>query len=53
VAVIDRDPDQGARHHFWPRSLILGYASSAGYKAATRVDDISGHLIVLLKPSAN
>jgi ubiquinone/menaquinone biosynthesis C-methylase UbiE len=50
VAIIDMDPDRGASSHFWPRDRILGYASKAGYESIRVVDDISKHLIVLLKP---
>jgi len=51
VAIIDRDPSQGSRDsHFWPRERILGYAASAGYEKTKLVDDISKHLIIVLKP---
>jgi ubiquinone/menaquinone biosynthesis C-methylase UbiE len=50
VGIIDLDPDQGASSHFWPRDRILGYASRAGYEKVRVVDDISNHLIVILKP---
>src|SRR5512140_953572 len=50
VAIIDLDPEQGAESHFWPRDRILGYASKAGYEPVRIVDDISRHLIIVLKP---
>jgi ubiquinone/menaquinone biosynthesis C-methylase UbiE len=48
VAIIDRDPSQGAESHFWPRERILGYAESAGFEMSKLVDDISRHLIIVL-----
>ena len=50
VAIIDRDPSQGGDQHFWPRDRILGYAEKAGFEPVTVVDDISRHLIIVLKP---
>jgi ubiquinone/menaquinone biosynthesis C-methylase UbiE len=50
VAIIDRDPDQGAERHFWPRDRILRYAEEAGFEPAKIVDGISRHLIIVLKP---
>jgi ubiquinone/menaquinone biosynthesis C-methylase UbiE len=50
VAIIDRDPSQGAEHHFWPRDRILGYADKAGFEKVTLVDTVSQHLIIVLKP---
>jgi ubiquinone/menaquinone biosynthesis C-methylase UbiE len=51
VAIIDVDPSQGRQDtHFWPRERILEYAASAGYEKAKLVDDISKHLIIVLKP---
>jgi ubiquinone/menaquinone biosynthesis C-methylase UbiE len=50
VAIIDCDPSQGAERHFWPRERILGYAESAGFEMTKLVDDISQHLIIVLKP---
>ncbi len=53
VAIIDVDPTQGRRDtHFWPRERILEYAASAGYEKIKLVDDISKHLIIVLKPRA-
>jgi ubiquinone/menaquinone biosynthesis C-methylase UbiE len=51
VVIIDVDPSQG-RHdsHFWTRERILEYAASAGYEKVKLVDDISQHLIIVLKP---
>jgi ubiquinone/menaquinone biosynthesis C-methylase UbiE len=53
VAIIDVDPSQG-RHesHFWTRERILEHAASAGYEKAKLVDDISKHLIIVLRPQA-
>jgi len=50
VAIIDRDPSQGAEGHFWPRERILGYAESAGYEMTKLVDDVSRHLIIVIRP---
>ena len=50
VAIIDVDPSQGRDNHFWPRERILDYAASAGYEKIKLVDDISKHLIIVLKP---
>jgi ubiquinone/menaquinone biosynthesis C-methylase UbiE len=51
VAIIDLDPSQGRRDsHFWTRERILEYAASAGYEKVKLVDDISKHLIIVLKP---
>lgn len=52
VAIIDRDPGQGAESHFWTRERILGHAASAGYEMTKLVDDVSKHLIIVLKPRA-
>jgi len=53
VAIIDVDPTQGRRDsHFWPRERILGYAASAGFEKTKLLDDISEHLIIVLKPRA-
>jgi ubiquinone/menaquinone biosynthesis C-methylase UbiE len=50
VAIVDRDPSQGAESHFWPRDRILGYADKAGYERVALIDTISKHLIIVLKP---
>jgi ubiquinone/menaquinone biosynthesis C-methylase UbiE len=51
VAIIDMDPSQGrGDSHFWTRERILEYAVSAGYEKVKLVDDISKHLIIVLKP---
>jgi ubiquinone/menaquinone biosynthesis C-methylase UbiE len=50
IAIIDRDPGQGAEHHFWTRERILGYAAEAGYGTRKLVDGISQHLIIVLAP---
>jgi ubiquinone/menaquinone biosynthesis C-methylase UbiE len=50
VAVIDRDPSQGGGDHFWPRDRILGYAEKAGFEPVKVVDDISRHLIIVIRP---
>jgi ubiquinone/menaquinone biosynthesis C-methylase UbiE len=52
VAIIDRDPGQGAEGHFWTRERILGYAASAGFEMTKLVDGISRHLIIVVKPRA-
>jgi ubiquinone/menaquinone biosynthesis C-methylase UbiE len=52
VAIIDRDPDQGAESHFWSRARIEGYATDAGYDLTLAADDISQHLILVFKPKA-
>jgi ubiquinone/menaquinone biosynthesis C-methylase UbiE len=49
VAIIDRDPAQGAESHFWPKDRIVGYARDAGYVLAKTVDDISSHLILVFR----
>jgi|OpeIllAssembly_1097287.scaffolds.fasta_scaffold440300_1 ubiquinone/menaquinone biosynthesis C-methylase UbiE len=51
VAIIDQDPSQGGGDHFWPRDRILGYAEKAGFEPVKVVDDISRHLIIVIKPS--
>ena len=50
LAIIDRDPSQGAEGHFWPRERILGYAESAGFEMTKLVDDVSRHLIIVIRP---
>jgi ubiquinone/menaquinone biosynthesis C-methylase UbiE len=51
VAIIDLDPAQGARaSHFWTREQILGHATGAGYEMTKLIDNISSHLIIVLKP---
>ena len=50
VAIIDRDPSQGAEAHFWPRDRILGYAEKAGFEPVKVVDGISRHLIIVIRP---
>jgi ubiquinone/menaquinone biosynthesis C-methylase UbiE len=52
VAIIDRDPSQGAERHFWPRERIVGYAEEAGFEPARIVDGISQHLIIVLRPKS-
>lgn len=49
LAIIDRDPAQGAESHFWSKERIVGYASEAGYVPTRPVDDVSAHLILLFK----
>jgi ubiquinone/menaquinone biosynthesis C-methylase UbiE len=49
VAIIDRDPAQGAEAHFWPRARIEQYANEAGYELVKAVDDFSSHLILVFK----
>jgi ubiquinone/menaquinone biosynthesis C-methylase UbiE len=53
LAIVDCDPSQGAESHFWTRERILGHAASAGYEMTKLVDDISKHLIIVLKPKAS
>ena len=50
VAIIDRDPGQGAETHFWPRDRILGYAEKAGFEPVKVVDAVSRHLIIVIRP---
>ena len=50
VAIIDRDPDQGAPSHFWTRDRITSLASRAGYDTVRVVDEIDRHLIIVLRP---
>ena len=50
VAIIDRDPGQGAEGHFWPRERIVGYAEEAGFEPTRTVDGISRHLIIVITP---
>jgi ubiquinone/menaquinone biosynthesis C-methylase UbiE len=50
IAIIDRDPAQGGDSHFWSRERILRYAEEAGFEPVRIVDDISRHLIVVVKP---
>jgi SAM-dependent methyltransferase len=53
VVIIDIDPAQGTHDsHFLPRERILGYAAAAGFEKAKLVDDISKHLVIVLKPRA-
>jgi len=52
IAIIDRDPSQGAESHFWTRERILGHAASAGFEMTKLVDTISSHLIIVLRPRA-
>jgi ubiquinone/menaquinone biosynthesis C-methylase UbiE len=50
VAIIDLDPAQGASSHFWTRERILGDADRAGYDVVKLTDEISKHLIIVLRP---
>jgi ubiquinone/menaquinone biosynthesis C-methylase UbiE len=50
VAIIDRDPEQGAPSHFWPASRIEGHAKTAGYDTVKKVECPTGHLIVVIRP---
>jgi ubiquinone/menaquinone biosynthesis C-methylase UbiE len=52
VAIIDRDPAQGAESHFWSRDRIERHAADAGYELTKAVDDISAHLILVFRPKA-
>jgi len=49
VAIIDRNPAQGAESHFLPRERIVEYAREAGYEPVKSVDDISAHLILVFR----
>ncbi|RPJ85364.1 MAG: methyltransferase domain-containing protein [Acidobacteria bacterium] len=49
LAVIDRDPAQGAGRHFWSRERIEGYAGEAGYELVKAEDGISDHLILVFR----
>jgi ubiquinone/menaquinone biosynthesis C-methylase UbiE len=49
VAVIDRDPAQGAESHFWPRERVIRYAEEAGYELVKAVYDNAEHLILVFK----
>jgi ubiquinone/menaquinone biosynthesis C-methylase UbiE len=52
VAIIDRDPAQGAESHFWSRERVERYASEAGYELTKAVEDVSQHLILVFRPRA-
>jgi ubiquinone/menaquinone biosynthesis C-methylase UbiE len=49
VAVIDRDPEQGAESHFWPRERVIRYAREAGFEMVKGVFEISDHLILVFR----
>lgn len=53
LAIIDRDPVQGAESHFWTRERIAGHARDAGYELVKTVDDISSHLILVFSVQKN
>ncbi len=55
VAIIDRDPEQGAPSHFWPRERVIRQAREAGYELVKGVFDVSDHLILVFraKPHAD
>jgi len=50
VAIIDRDPTQGAPAHFWPASRIQGYADAASYETVKTLESVSRHLIIVVRP---
>lgn len=50
VTIIDRDPAQGGDSHFWPRERIVRYAEEAGFEPTKIVDNVSRHLIVVIRP---
>ncbi len=50
VAIIDRDPEQGAESHFWTRARIEGYAAEAGYDLTLASNEVSRHVILVFKP---
>jgi len=49
LAIIDRDPEQGAESHFWPRERVIRHAREAGFEFVKGVFDISDHLILVFK----
>jgi ubiquinone/menaquinone biosynthesis C-methylase UbiE len=49
VAIIDRDPEQGAPSHFWPRNRIVAVAREAGFELVKGVFDLSDHLILVFR----
>ena len=53
LAIIDRDPAQGAESHFWTKERIVGHTGEAGYVLIKTVDDISAHLILVFKPQTH
>jgi ubiquinone/menaquinone biosynthesis C-methylase UbiE len=53
LAIIDKDPAQGAEAHFWPKSRIVGYLHDAGFELVKAVDEISEHLILVFKVTAS
>jgi ubiquinone/menaquinone biosynthesis C-methylase UbiE len=50
VAIIDRDPDQGAPSHFWGRDRIIRLAREAGYDLVKSAFEVSDHLILVFRP---
>ena len=53
LAIIDKDPAQGAEAHFWTRERIVGHAREAGFVLVKAVDDISAHLILVFTAAAH
>ena len=51
VAIIDRDPEQGAESHFWTRARIADCAAEAGYELTLATYDVSQHLIMVFRPT--
>ena len=52
LAIIDKDPAQGAEAHFWTRERIVGHAREAGYVLVKAVDIVSAHLVLVFTPQA-
>lgn len=50
IVIIDRDPDQGAEHHFWSRDRIAGYTTDAGFDTVKVIDVSSRHMVVVIRP---
>lgn len=53
LAIIDKDPAQGAEAHFWPRERIVGYARDAGFVLVKAVDVNSAHLVLVFTTAAH
>jgi hypothetical protein len=53
LAIIDKDPAQGAEAHFWTKERIVGHAREAGFVLVKAVDDISAHLILVFTAAAH
>ena len=51
VAIVDSDPERGAGSHFLSRGRVLDYAAKAGFEPVKVVDDVSEHLIIVVRPA--